>query len=144
MPDALVFDEDLKGFEMGRDVMVVSDSWSSKPGNWLSLIIIAARFEIKPFRLHVGIRSQGPSPIMAIMGHGTDSCSGRARTNYGSSKCFCSKCSRKQGQRSVEKWKALEKPDYSVLLKPSFWVEDLFYSSVPNKVKQTSVPVAGS
>jgi len=35
--------------------------------------------------------------------------------------CFCSKCQRKEGLRSKELWDKVEKPDYSVLLQPSFW-----------------------
>jgi len=35
--------------------------------------------------------------------------------------CFCAKCSQKAGKRTEEQWAALVKPDYSVLLKPSFW-----------------------
>jgi len=35
--------------------------------------------------------------------------------------CFCVKCERKAGKRSYELWLQVEKPDYSVLLKPSFW-----------------------
>ncbi|GAM17249.1 hypothetical protein SAMD00019534_004240 [Acytostelium subglobosum LB1] len=35
--------------------------------------------------------------------------------------CFCAKCEQAKGERSVEKWKKVEKPDYSVLLRPAFW-----------------------
>lgn len=35
--------------------------------------------------------------------------------------CFCAKCEQAKGERSIEKWKAVEKPDYSALLKLSFW-----------------------
>jgi lathosterol oxidase len=38
--------------------------------------------------------------------------------------CFCVKCESAKGKRSYEKWleSAAEKPDYSVLLSPSFWI----------------------
>uniref|UniRef100_A0A6B2LD44 Fatty acid hydroxylase domain-containing protein n=1 Tax=Arcella intermedia TaxID=1963864 RepID=A0A6B2LD44_9EUKA len=36
--------------------------------------------------------------------------------------CFCAKCEREAGKRSFEDWKKLEKPDYSVLLQPKFWL----------------------
>ncbi|EFA78700.1 hypothetical protein PPL_08161 [Heterostelium album PN500] len=35
--------------------------------------------------------------------------------------CFCCKCEQKKVERTKEKWLAIEKPDYSVLLRPSFW-----------------------
>lgn len=35
--------------------------------------------------------------------------------------CTCAECQCKQGARSVEAWETLKKPDYSVLLEPSFW-----------------------
>lgn len=35
--------------------------------------------------------------------------------------CVCVICERYKGNRSLEKWDALEKPDYSVLLKLDFW-----------------------
>jgi len=37
--------------------------------------------------------------------------------------CFCSKCCREKGLRSREIWDKLDKPNYSPLLKPSFWLE---------------------
>ena len=37
------------------------------------------------------------------------------------SPCKCSRCECARGQRSEAAWKVLEKPDYSVLLRPSFW-----------------------
>ena len=36
--------------------------------------------------------------------------------------CVCSFCEVKAGRRSREAWDALKKPDYSVLLEPSFWM----------------------
>ena len=36
-------------------------------------------------------------------------------------KCLCSECGRKNGEKTYEKWLEIEKPDYSILLKPSFW-----------------------
>eukprot|EP00928_Gymnodinium_smaydae_P079654 TRINITY_DN63523_c0_g1_i1.p1 TRINITY_DN63523_c0_g1~~TRINITY_DN63523_c0_g1_i1.p1 ORF type:complete len:318 (+),score=76.13 TRINITY_DN63523_c0_g1_i1:78-956(+) len=41
---------------------------------------------------------------------------------YPEEKCFCSKCARAKGERSKEAWEKVIKPDYSVLLKPSFWI----------------------
>ena len=35
--------------------------------------------------------------------------------------CLCSKCAVARGERSVEAWEELEKPDYSGLLEPAFW-----------------------
>lgn len=35
--------------------------------------------------------------------------------------CFCSECARAKGERSEEAFAKVVKPDYSVLLKPSFW-----------------------
>lgn len=37
-------------------------------------------------------------------------------------KCFCAKCAREQGKRSREEWAKVEVPDYSVLLRPTFWM----------------------
>jgi len=37
-------------------------------------------------------------------------------------KCGCAKCSRARGERTKEAWAKVEKQDYSVLLKPSFWL----------------------
>eukprot|EP01133_Synstelium_polycarpum_P013000 gene13000-15291_t len=36
--------------------------------------------------------------------------------------CFCAKCEQAKGERTHEKWLKVEKHDYSVLLKPSFWL----------------------
>lgn len=38
--------------------------------------------------------------------------------------CLCSKCAREKGKRTPEQWKAIKKPDYSVLLQPSFWLSN--------------------
>jgi lathosterol oxidase len=37
--------------------------------------------------------------------------------------CFCAKCERAKGNRSLEKWKKTEKPDYSPLFSIGFWAE---------------------
>ncbi len=37
--------------------------------------------------------------------------------------CVCSRCEVARGKRSKKEWEQLAKPDYSVLLKPSFWME---------------------
>ncbi|EGG19309.1 hypothetical protein DFA_02096 [Cavenderia fasciculata] len=37
--------------------------------------------------------------------------------------CFCAKCEQKKGERTKEKWDKVAKPNYSVLLKPSFWLK---------------------
>jgi lathosterol oxidase len=36
--------------------------------------------------------------------------------------CLCAKCCVARGERSEAAWAALDKPDYRVLLQPSFWV----------------------
>ena len=36
--------------------------------------------------------------------------------------CLCAGCSVKRGERTREEYEAIEKPDYSVLWKPSFWL----------------------
>jgi Delta7-sterol 5-desaturase len=38
-------------------------------------------------------------------------------------KCFCCKCERAAGLRSEELFKNVQIPDYTILLKPSFWFE---------------------
>jgi len=40
-------------------------------------------------------------------------------------KCRCSKCARAKGERSIEAWQKVEKPDYSPLLSPWFWLEQV-------------------
>jgi lathosterol oxidase len=35
--------------------------------------------------------------------------------------CECSRCARERGERSLEAWQRVEKPDYSVLLRPAYW-----------------------
>jgi len=39
--------------------------------------------------------------------------------------CFCSKCDREKGNRTLEKWECIEKPDYSELFEVSFWMDYL-------------------
>lgn len=41
---------------------------------------------------------------------------------YPRDKCFCSKCARAKGEREFKAWEEVVKPDYSVLLSPSFWL----------------------
>ena len=36
--------------------------------------------------------------------------------------CVCSRCACERGERSLEAWNALQKPDYSVMLRPAFWL----------------------
>ena len=43
-----------------------------------------------------------------------------ARSSY-AGECACSRCARARGERSFGAWQHVEKPDYSVLLEPSFW-----------------------
>jgi len=38
------------------------------------------------------------------------------------SECLCSKCARTAGKRTKEIYQKIDKPDYSVLLSPSFWL----------------------
>eukprot|EP00928_Gymnodinium_smaydae_P054013 TRINITY_DN37865_c0_g1_i1.p1 TRINITY_DN37865_c0_g1~~TRINITY_DN37865_c0_g1_i1.p1 ORF type:complete len:338 (+),score=67.81 TRINITY_DN37865_c0_g1_i1:72-1016(+) len=45
-------------------------------------------------------------------------------------KCTCSKCAREKGERTVEAWEKVEKPDYSPLLSPKFW----FSGDVPSNI----------
>lgn len=41
--------------------------------------------------------------------------------------CFCARCEQKKGKRTREAFEKIEKPDYSVLLQPSFWfTKDIF------------------
>eukprot|EP01126_Amoeba_proteus_P059045 TRINITY_DN7683_c0_g1_i2.p1 TRINITY_DN7683_c0_g1~~TRINITY_DN7683_c0_g1_i2.p1 ORF type:complete len:306 (+),score=44.43 TRINITY_DN7683_c0_g1_i2:726-1643(+) len=35
--------------------------------------------------------------------------------------CLCARCCREKGERTQQAWEKIEKPDYSVLLRPSFW-----------------------
>jgi lathosterol oxidase len=35
--------------------------------------------------------------------------------------CLCSRCSTARGERTREAYDAVEKPDYSVLRRPSYW-----------------------
>jgi len=37
--------------------------------------------------------------------------------------CGCTECSRDAGKRSRKEWEKVVKYDYSVLLKPSFWLD---------------------
>src|SRR5581483_12013163 len=39
----------------------------------------------------------------------------------GPEECLCARCSTARGERTREAFDAVEKPDYSVLLRPSFW-----------------------
>ena len=45
-----------------------------------------------------------------------------ADTEY-TGKCTCAKCDREAGNRTVEAWNSVEKPDYGVLLSPAFWLQ---------------------
>eukprot|EP00922_Rhytidocystis_sp_ex-Travisia-forbesii_P020330 GHVS01029929.1.p1 GENE.GHVS01029929.1~~GHVS01029929.1.p1 ORF type:complete len:305 (+),score=13.16 GHVS01029929.1:278-1192(+) len=40
-------------------------------------------------------------------------------------RCMCAKCCNAKGERTLEKWKELKKPDYSVMLSARFWSEAL-------------------
>jgi len=42
---------------------------------------------------------------------------------YTGDKCYCSACDVKAGNRTREAYEKVVKPDYGVLLKPSFWLE---------------------
>ena len=59
-----------------------------------------------------------------------------AGTTY-KKECFCVKCERAKGGRTREEFAKIKKPDYSVLLSPSFWAKDFlsFDSSDVNSVK---------
>jgi len=37
-------------------------------------------------------------------------------------KCYCSECDAKAGNRTREAFEKIEKPDYSILLQPNFWL----------------------
>lgn len=47
-----------------------------------------------------------------------------AKSEYeaGPAECLCAKCCQARGERTKERFDALEKPDYSVLLSPRFWL----------------------
>jgi len=36
--------------------------------------------------------------------------------------CFCAECARKNGERTRAEYEKIKVPDYSILLKPSFWM----------------------
>eukprot|EP00922_Rhytidocystis_sp_ex-Travisia-forbesii_P020348 GHVS01029948.1.p1 GENE.GHVS01029948.1~~GHVS01029948.1.p1 ORF type:complete len:305 (+),score=20.67 GHVS01029948.1:419-1333(+) len=40
-------------------------------------------------------------------------------------RCMCAKCCDAKGERTLEKWNQLHKPDYSVMLTGGFWIEAL-------------------
>lgn len=42
---------------------------------------------------------------------------------YPEEKCFCAECARKKGERTEEKYKEIQVPDYAQLLKPAIWLE---------------------
>lgn len=44
---------------------------------------------------------------------------------YKEGKCGCTKCCRERGERSLEAWQKLTKPDYSGLFSLSFWMQGL-------------------
>jgi len=37
-------------------------------------------------------------------------------------RCVCARCACERGQRSEEAWRLVKKPDYAVLLRPSYWL----------------------
>lgn len=56
-------------------------------------------------------------------------------SEYSCEICGCSKCARARGDRSLEQWELIEKPDYSSLLKLSFWM----WGSTPSS-PTTAIP----
>jgi len=58
--------------------------------------------------------------------------------------CFCVKCQRKNGERTREIWDKTEKPDYSILFSPSFWVPYLFGCEKKGKVSKPDTIEGGA
>lgn len=61
--------------------------------------------------------------------------------------CFCSKCCVKRGERTPEKWKQVQLPDYKPLLSAKFWLEGILGTpsaavEVNEKLKDLEKPVA--
>lgn len=38
--------------------------------------------------------------------------------------CFCAKCEKNKGNRTIEHFKKVKIPDYTVMYKPKFWVTE--------------------
>jgi lathosterol oxidase len=49
----------------------------------------------------------------------------------GPDKCLCAKCCVARGERTREAFDRVEKPDYSVLLSPTFWLHGARAASEP-------------
>lgn len=63
---------------------------------------------------------------------------------FGSSfneECFCVKCQRAKGTRTLAAFKEIKVPDYSVLLKPSFWLDRKVLTGATSKDANADVPV---
>ena len=60
--------------------------------------------------------------------------------------CFCARCDRKKGNRTVEKWKNVNLYDYSILLDVKFWTtKDLDkQSKIPTTVADTPFSLASA
>jgi lathosterol oxidase len=60
--------------------------------------------------------------------------------------CFCAKCERNAGKRSLQAWNEVHKPDYSVLLTPNFWLHPPPEVSIEKNTRLTekSSPKKGS
>jgi len=50
--------------------------------------------------------------------------------------CFCAKCERKNGKRTLEQFKMITVPDYNELLRPSFWFKHDVLSGTTSKDKR--------
>jgi len=55
--------------------------------------------------------------------------------------CICAACCQSRGERTVEAWEAVEKPNYSDLLELSFWLRG-DKEAPPSVVIRSSDPVA--
>ena len=60
--------------------------------------------------------------------------------------CFCARCDRKKGNRTVENWKKVGLYDYSILLELKFWTtKDLDkQSKVPTSVADSPFSLASA
>ena len=58
--------------------------------------------------------------------------------------CRCSRCECAKGNRSLDKWRKLAKPDYSELLTASFWLGTASRSRVPDEPANARSPAAAA
>ena len=60
--------------------------------------------------------------------------------------CFCARCDRKKGNRTVEKWSKVSLYDYSILLEYKFWATNELdaQSKIPKLVADTPFSMASA